>query len=193
MKLLIDYSDGRYFTRPLSDDVAATIDEHDVAYLDDGVYDAYKRHCAEDGVWQALWRSIANEQSIRRRERELLPREEAQREIERLKDELARAQRLEKHYEQENQRLLRERHRSTYVEYTCVFPLPGCDVNALPPKWRERAQDILDNYSARHAADGLKIQGCCCGHEHEKLDEADTQQLRDRGFAVEHDAAEDPS
>jgi hypothetical protein len=100
-KIWLDWSDGCYSTRLLTDDEAA---EHeakgfDVAYIEDSVYEAYLRHCGRDAGWQALWRAISNEQHMRRRERELLPLEEASREIERLRDELARAQRTAKFFE----------------------------------------------------------------------------------------------
>jgi hypothetical protein len=161
----------------------------DVVYVEDGVYAAYLRDCGRDAIWQALWRSISNEQCMRRREKELLPLEDAEREIARLKDELARSKRMEKFYEEQYMQNLSERHREEYAEYTCVFPQPGCQVDVLPPKWRERAQEILEQYNAQHAAEGMKVQGCCCGHEHMKLDEATVAQLRNVGFLVENDTA----
>ena len=188
-KILLDYSDGHYSTRPLSDEEATKLEAqgNDVANVEDRVLDAWHRHCGEAGTWQALWRSISNEQYIRRREKDLLPLEEADREIARLKDELARSKRMEKFYEEQYMQNLGERHREEYVEFTCVFPQPGCQVDVLPPKWRERAQEILEQYNAQHAAEGMKVQGCCCGHEHMKLDEATVQQLRNVGFLVEND------
>jgi hypothetical protein len=122
-KLWLDWSDGRYSTRPLSDEEAASREERglDVAHVEDGVYDAYLRHCAEDGVWQALWRSISNEQCMRRREKELLPLEDAEREIARLKDELARAQRMQKFYEERYAAHLSEGRRQA-----SLHNLPGC-------------------------------------------------------------------
>jgi hypothetical protein len=190
MKLQLDWFDGRYSTRPLSDEEAATCAEMgvDVVHLQDSVYVAYVRHCEQDGVWQTLWRAISNEQHMRRREKELMPLEDAEREIERLKEELARARRMETFYEERYAEQLNERHRATYVDFTCVYPQPGCQLEVLPPKWRERAQEILELFDAERATEGLRHQGCCCGHAHEKLDDATTDQLRHAGFLVEHDA-----
>lgn len=190
MRVLIDYSDGRYSTRTVDADETARLEAQgvDVAHVEDDVWAAYREHCLRDGIWQALWRSISNEQYVERRQKELLPLEEADREIARLKEDLARSQRMEKFYAQENHRHRHERHRAQHHEFTCVFPLPGCNVDVLPPKWREDAQDILDGYSTSHAAEGMKIQGCCCGHDHEKLDDATAKQLRNHGFIVEQDA-----
>lgn len=189
-KLHLDWSDGRYYTRPLSDDEAAKAEAAgcDVVYLEDGIYAAYVRDCERDAIWQTFWRAIGNEQSMRRREKELMPLEDAEREIRRLKDELERAQRMEKFYEQRYAENLTERHREEFVEYTCVFPQPGCTIDALPPKWQERAEEILEQYNVEHAAEGTKVQGCCCGHEHEKLDDATVDHLRNCGFIVEHDS-----
>lgn len=190
MKLHLDWSDGRYSTRPLSDAEAATCAEEglDVVHLQDSVYDAYLRHCEQDGVWQTLWRAIGNEQHMRRREKELMPLEDAQREIERLNEELARARRMQAFYEERYAAQNAQQHRAEYVEYTCVHPQPGCQVDALPPKWRERAQEILEHFDDERAAAGMRHQGCCCGHEHEKIDDATADQLRRAGFLVEHDA-----
>jgi predicted N-formylglutamate amidohydrolase len=102
-KILLDHADGRYATRLLSAKEAADLEAQgtDVTYVEDHVYDAYLRHCEQDGVWQALWRTIANEQYIHRREQALLPLEEAQREIDRLREELARSERMHRYYEEE--------------------------------------------------------------------------------------------
>lgn len=188
-KLWLDWSDGRYYTRQLTDEEAATAEERGVTvtHVEDGVYAAYLRHSEQDAAWQALWRAIANEQAMRRHEKELMPLEDAEREIERLKDALARAQRMEKFYEERYAAQLDERHREEYDDLTCIYPQPGCQVDALPPAWRERAQELLDQYDAERAAEGMKHQGCCCGHEHEKLDDATVDQLRRAGFLVEHD------
>ena len=190
VKLWLDHMDGSYFTRPLTDEEAATSEARgsDVVYLEDTVWEAYLRHCDRDATWQILWRSISNEQYMRRREKELLPLEDAQREIARLKDELARAKRMETFYEDDNARLRNEKHRTTYVEHTCVYPQPGCDVEALPLPWRERAAEILETYNAERVEGGLKYQGCCCGNEHLLLDEATAAKLRDAGFLVENDS-----
>jgi hypothetical protein len=188
-KILLDHSDGRYSTRHLSDEEAAAFEDQggEVAHVEDHVLEAWHRHCEQEGVWQTLWRVIDNERYVRRRERELLPLEDADREIARLKDELARAKRLELFYEEQYARQLGERHREEYVEFTCIFPQPGCQIDALPPEWRDHAEELLEQYSVKHAAEGMKVQGCCCGHTHKKLDEATTAQLREAGFIVEHD------
>ena len=188
-KLHLDWSDGRYSTRLLSDEEAAKCEELgiDVAHLEDSIYQAYLRDCERDSIWQALWRAISNEQSTRRREKELLPLEEAEREITRLKDELARAKRMEQFYEGQYEKNLGERHREQYVEYTCVYPQPGCQIDTLPPEWQECAQEILDKYRPDRVEDGLKYQGCCCGHQHKLLDDAEAGKLRGAGFLVEND------
>ena len=186
-KILLDYADGHYSTRPLSDEEAARLEAegHDVEHVEDRLYDAWRRHCEEEGVWQALWRSISNERYVRRREKELLPLEEAAREIEHLKADLERAERMSRYFEGQLQDKRRTEHRAEYVETTCVFPQPGCQINVLPPKWRELATEILENYRADLAAEGMRHQGCCCGHTHEKLDRATEQQLRKCGFLVD--------
>jgi hypothetical protein len=45
-------------------------------------------------------------------------------------------------------------------------------------------------HDVAHVADDVwaEYQGCCCGHDHEKLDEATAQQLRHNGFVVDHDS-----
>jgi len=188
--LHLDWSDGRYTTRTLSSEEAAKAEAAgcDIVNLEDHVYAAYVRDCERDSIWQAFWRAISNEQYMRRREKELMPLEDAEREIRRLKEELERSQRMEKFYEQRYAEQIGEKHREEYIEFTCVFPQPGCRIEILPPKWRERAQEILDAYNVERAAEGMKVQGCCCGHEHEKLDEATAEQLRNSGFLVEHDS-----
>jgi hypothetical protein len=195
-KLWLDHSDGRYSVRELTDEEAAGRDHFDVVHLPDTVWEAYLRHCDRDAAWQTLWRSISNEQYMRRRVEELLPLEEADREIARLKEELARAERMARHFEGEwmLERGLSEHSYHTAEardlnDYTCVFPQPGCDVEVLPPAWRERAREILAKYRADLALQGMWEQGCCCGREHQKLDEATAQQLRNAGFLVEHDSA----
>jgi len=190
-KIYLDHSDGRYSTRQLTDEEAAQHEALglDVAHVADDVWAAYCRDRERDGIWQALWRSISNEQWLRRRERELLPLEDAEREIRWLRDDLARSRHMEKYHALECGRLLRERHRSAHAALTCVFPLPGCDVAVLPIEWREFAQDILDEYSEPRAEYDSHDR-CCCGDAHQKLDAATIQQLRRGGFVVEH-AAED--
>jgi hypothetical protein len=188
-KLHLDWSDGRYSTRPLSDEEAAKCEELGitVAHLEDHIYAAYLRDCERDSIWQALWRAISNEESMRRREKELMPLEDAEREIAKLRDELARAKRMEQFYEGQYMKNLGERHREEYVEYTCVYPQPGCKVDDLPTEWQERAQEILEQYRPDRVEDGLKYQGCCCGHQHKLLADTDAQMLRDAGFLVEND------
>jgi hypothetical protein len=188
-KLHLDWSDGRYYTRPLTDEEAAASEAAggDVVHLEDNVYAAYVRDCERDSIWQAFWRAVSNEQYMRRREKELMSLEEAEREIARLKEELARAQRMEKFYAEQYERQLGERHREEYVEYTCVFPQPGCDVGVLPAEWQERAREILEQYDVERAAEGMKVQGCCCGHEHKKLDAQTASMLQGAGFLIEHD------
>jgi len=70
-------------------------------------------------------------------------------------------------------------------EFTCVYPQPGCDLTALPhAEWRIVASTIVTNYKLGSS----KYQGCCCGHTHVKLDDAQVTALRAAGFIVEHDA-----
>ncbi len=197
-KLWIDYSDGRYFVRQLTDEEAAARDLADVAHVEDGMWKEYLRHCGQDGIWQALWRSISNEQWMRRRERELQPLEDAEREIARLRSDLERSERIAKHYEKEYTRASRavrgicdaEIERDAYA-YTCIFPKPGCRVEFLPPQWRERAQEILTKYRADLAAEGMTAQGCCCGHKHQRLQDATVIELRSSGFIVVHEVEYD--
>ena len=80
-KLHLDWSDGRYSTRTISDEEVGI----DVVHLEDGVYAAYLRDCERDAVWQAFWRAISNEQYMRRRETELMPLEDAEREIRKIR------------------------------------------------------------------------------------------------------------
>jgi hypothetical protein len=103
-KIWLDSSDGRYsIMRQYSDEEAAKLEAegHDVYHVEDTLLDAYYRHLDQDAVWQALWRSMANEKYVQRRARELLPLEDAAREIDRLKEELARAQRTARYFEDE--------------------------------------------------------------------------------------------
>ena len=73
-KLHLDWSDGRYYTRPLTDEEAAASEAAggDVVHLEDNVYAAYVRDCERDSIWQAFWRAVSNEQYMRRREKELM-------------------------------------------------------------------------------------------------------------------------
>lgn len=189
--LLIDHSDGRYYTRPLTDEEMTDREALgvDVAHVEDAVWAEYLRHCGNDGIWQALWRSISNEQWMRRREKELMPLEDAEREIARLKEDLARAERMSKHYEEGWSSVVRAvRGGDHHVrEYTCVYPQPGCDVEILPPAWRDRAREILAKYRTDLAEEGMRVQGCCCGHDHQRLHDATVVELRKAGFIVEHE------
>ena len=192
-KILLDHSDGHYSTRLLSDEEAAAFEAQgsEVAHVEDHVFEAWHRHCEQEGVWQTLWRVIDNERYVRRRERELQPLEDAEREIRRLKEELERSKRMETFYEERYVQNLSERHREEWIEFTCVYPTPGCQLDALPfPSWQEHAVELLEQYNVERAAEGLKRQGCCCGHTHAKLDAVASAQLRAAGFIVEHDAEE---
>jgi hypothetical protein len=186
----LDYSDGRYFTRQLTAEEAAGRD--DVAYVEDAVWEEYQRHIGQDGIWQALWRSISNEQYVTRREKELMPLEDAKREIEHLKEGKARAERMWKYFEERWNRLncvMRGGARAPGL--TCVFPQPGCNIEILPPAWKGRAQEILAKYRVDLAAEGMRAQGCCCGHDHQRLHDATVIQLQRAGFLVEHDVEYD--
>jgi hypothetical protein len=194
LKIWIDYSDGRFFTRQLSDEEAAQRDALDVAHVEDAVWTEYLRHCGNDAIWQALWRAISNDQSMRRRERELQPLEDAEREIARLRDERDQARRMWKHFEDEATRIrgaVRGGDRPREREFTCVFPQPGCNVEMLPPTWRDRAKEILAKYRTDLAAEGMAVQGCCCGNDHDRLHDATVIELRQAGFIVEHDVEYD--
>jgi len=188
-KIHLDWSDGRYSTRLLTDEEAQAHEDMnlDVAHVEDAIWQAYLRDCDRDAIWQALWRAISNEQGTRRREKELMPLEDAEREIRRLKDDLAQAKRMWTFYESEDARRRQDQHREEHVEFTCVFPQPGCKVDALPPEWRERAQELLEQYRPDRVEGGLAYQGCCCGHEHKLLDDAEASKLRGAGFLVEND------
>jgi hypothetical protein len=187
MKLSLDHSDGRYYTRELTDDEAATCEALGVTvvHMEDRVYETYQRDCERDAIWQVFFRSISNEQYMRRREKELMPLEDAQREIKQLQEGLARSLRMEKFYEARYAQNLHDRHRETHVSYTCVYPQPGCQVELLPAEWQESANDIIETYRIDRVEDGLKYQGCCCGNTHKLLDATDVQQLRDAGFLTE--------
>ena len=195
-KIDIDRSDGRYYVKQLTDEQANALETngYDVAHVEDAVWEEYRRHVGSDGIWQALWRTISNDQYLRRRERELMPLEDAKWEIQRLKAELERAERMAKHYEESFTRVdgavRGVRHRAR--EYTCVFPKPGCKVEILPPAWQDRAREILAKYRADLAEEGMLVQGCCCDYgEHQKLHDATVAELRAAGFIVAHDAEVD--
>ena len=199
-KLHLDWSDGRYSTRPLTDEESVKCEALgvDVVHLEDGVYAAYLRDCERDGIWQAFWRAISNEQYMRRRERELLPLEDAAREIERLKDELARAQRMASYFENEWSRAINPpspeaKPVSETCVYTCIYPQPGCNLDALEnAEWRARADEILAKYNEGHAGEGIRHQGCCCDYgAHQLLIDERADALRAAGFLVENDSEDD--
>ena len=191
-KIWLDHADGHYSTRLLTDEEASKDEAEDqrAVYVQDAVYEAYLRHLGRDAAWDALWRALSNEQYMRRRESELLPLEEAAREIERLKDELARSQRTAKFFEEE-WALLRTPRAVTaedHDRFTCVSPQPGCDVGALEnEEWRRAAKEILAKYNGSLAAEGTRWQGCCCGHTHRRLSADEASILRAAGFLVEDD------
>lgn len=198
-KIDLDYSDGRYSTRLLTDEEAAAYEAQggDVAHVEDRVMEAYYRHVDQDSAWQAMWRAISNEQHMRRREKELQPLEDAEREIRKLKDDLAQAKRMWSFFEGAYAKHGQEKHRAEYVEFTCIHPQPGCKIEALKnvpgmhPEWIEAAQEIVEQPKfAERAAEGLKYQGCCCGNRHLLLDATDAQALRSAGFLVENDSEE---
>lgn len=194
-KICLDYSDGRYSTRSLTDKEAANAEALgvDVTYVEDRVMEAYYRHVDQDAAWQALWRAISNEQYMRRREKELQPLEDAEREIRRLKDDLAQAKRMWSFFEDEYTKHGQDKHRAEYVEFTCIYPQPGCQIEALKnvpgmhPEWIEAAQEIMEQPKfAERAAEGLKYQGCCCGNKHLLLDDVEAKQLHGAGFLIEN-------
>jgi hypothetical protein len=198
-KINLDYSDGHYSTRALTDEEAAAYEAQggDVAHVEDRVMEAYYRHVDQDRAWQAMWCAISNEQYMRRREKELMPLEDAEREIRKLKDDLAQAKRMWSFFEDEYTKHGQEKHRAEYVEFTCIYPQPGCRIEALKdvpgmhPEWIEAAQEIVEQPKfAERAAEGMKYQGCCCGNRHLLLDNAAANQLRSAGFLVENDSEE---
>lgn len=195
-KIWIDHSDGRYYTRQLTDEEVAARDVFDVALIPDSVYEQYLRHCDQDATWQTLWQAISNEQYMRHREKELMPLEAAEREITQLKYDLAQAKRMWRHFEEKwsdatGARL--DHHNRT--EFSCIFPQPGCDIAALESEeWRQAAEYILGKYNTKLAEEGSRYQGCCCGHSHKLLSEEVADKLRAAGFLVENDSEyeEDP-
>jgi hypothetical protein len=89
---------------------------------------------------------------------------------------------------------LSEKHREEYAEYTRIYLQPGCQVDALKKvpgmhsEWLEALEEIMGQPKfAERATEGLKYQGCCCGHKHRLLADTDAQMLRDAGFLVEND------
>lgn len=192
VKILLDHADGRYSPRLLTAKEELEANGADVAYVEDQVYDAYLHHCTQSAVWQALWRSITNEQHLRRREQELLPLEEAQRKMDRLKKAIARAEQMHRHFEDEGLRATgrqtRTEHENDGAYYTCIFPQPGCDINALESEeWRLAATELLKKYSLELGKEGSRYQGCCCGHTHRAIDPQAAKKLRAAGFFVEND------
>ena len=196
-KILLDHSDGRYSTKCLNEEEAAELEAKgiDVTYVQDQVYDAYLQHCAQDTVWQTLWQALSNEAYFRRREKELMPLEEAEREIARLKEDLARSERMHRHYEDE---WLRATGRQTRAEhdnngnYTCIFPQPACDISVLESEeWRASAAELLKKYNIELGKEGSRHQGCCCGHTHRLLSPGAALRLRAAGFLIVNEADPD--
>ena|ERR1700751_5604541 len=183
-KIYLDGSDGRYYTRRLTEEEAAGCEAKgiDVAYIADTVWETYQRDCERAAIWQAFWQAISNEQSMRRREKALMPLEAAEAKIAQLENDLAQARRMWSHFEGEYARV-KGGDPAPLNDYTCVFPKPGCNIEALPIKWQASAVEILGTYRTDL---GTKHQYCCCGDDHEKIDEATAQRLRDSGFVVRH-------
>lgn len=189
--VLLDHSDGPYSTRPLSDEEAAKLEAQvaNVALVEDRVLAAWHRHCDESSAWQALWRALANDLYIRRRERALLPLEDAAREIEHLKEELAR---VKSYFEDAAGHQPRTEH-AIVDDYTCIFPQPGCDISVLESaEWRASAVEILEKYNVKLGEEGGRYQGCCCGHRHLRISSQAAARLRAAGFLVENDSEETP-
>jgi len=196
-KILLDHADGRYSTKCLTEAEAAELEANgtDVAHIQDHVYEAYLQHCSQDAVWQTLWRALSNEQYFRRREKELMPLEDAEREIARLKEELARSERMHHHFEDEwlraTGRQTRAEHENT-GNYTCIFPQPGCDISVLESEeWRAAAELLKLKYNIKLGQEGSRHQGCCCGHTHRLLSPEVAERLRAAGFLVENESDPD--
>ena len=74
--------------------------------------------------------------------------------------------------------------------YHCVFPQADANVDALPRDWRQEAQRIVEyiaGYLRRNPdriGDRLHC-GCCCGHSHKILTDAEVKTLQSAGFIVE--------
>ena len=78
--------------------------------------------------------------------------------------------------------------RHLMMEFTCVYPQPGCNVEALPEAWRARAAMILADYKPNSS----KYQGCCCDYgEHVRLDDERAAALRAARFIVENDSEDE--
>ena len=153
----------------------------------------YSTECINEE--QTLWQALSNEAYLRRRERELMPLEDAKREIARLKEDLARSERMHRHYEDE---WLRATGRQTRTEhdnngnYTCVFPQPGCDISVLESEeWQASAAELLKKYNIGRARNGSRYQGCCCGHTHRLLSPEVAERFRATGFLIENEADPD--
>jgi hypothetical protein len=190
-KILLHHSDGMYSTRLLSDAEATELEAQgtDVTSVEDRVLAAWHRHCEAGAAWQALWRAISNERYMRRRDRELMPLEDAEREIARLKGELESSERLRRHFEDEWLRATGRQRRTKHDDndaYTCIFPQPGCSIDALESaEWRAAAAEILQKYNAKLGEGGCRHQGCCCGHTHLLIGPEKAAELRAAGFLVE--------
>lgn len=189
----IDESDGRCTVQSLTDEKVAELEARglgdDVALVEDRVYAAYLQHCGQDGIWQTFLQSIRNKQYVQRRERQLRPREDADRENCALRAELERVRRSEKFFKIRYAEHVAV-HAERFTHLTCVYPQPGCDLTVLPSdEWREDAAEILESYSVADAAEGLRRQGCCCGSTHRKLDAATIARLKNTGGFLIEDAS----
>lgn len=181
MKILIDHRDGRYSVQTATD----TNELSDAFEVADPVWEEYLRHVGNDGIWQALWQSFANERSVRRREQELMPLEDARMKIEQLETALLQTKRRERFYARDYFVNLNRNHRALYREYACVYPKPGCNLAALPRlTWQEDAAALLEEYNEKREIDDLIQTGCCCGVDHLNLDAASIEKLRKAGFVV---------
>jgi hypothetical protein len=52
--------------RPLSDEKAAEFEERgsSINHVEDGVLDAWRRHCDQDLAWQTIWRALYKESHL---------------------------------------------------------------------------------------------------------------------------------
>ena len=186
--------DGRYLTRLLTEEEAAHCGALglDVAYVEDAVWEEYLRHVGEDGIWQALWRTISNEQWMRRREKELMPLEAG-----RARDRTpqGRFSLRRAHGEALRGRLDASSSGGAWrgpprSRVPLRVPAAWLQNRDLPPQWQDRAREILAKYRTDLAAEGMTVQGCCCGNEHQRLHDSTVIELQKAGF-IEHDYESD--